>query len=288
LNSTLTRQYTAEHIAFSGTGSAYDPQTGEALVYAPAETHRVVSIAQSESYHEIEEFKGRQVDFTFTAMDAISEIIGALTTAQCGYLLVLQCYVSYEDGRLNNANKTPMDTSDMIAALKLGRKRQTFYDFLRKCLDNGIITKNDNGSYNVNPRYHFRGVTHNRAVVRSYTAKVKAAYREVNAADLGLMYRMLPYVHYGTNALCDNPTERDPLYIRWFNGKELAEAIGVHEKTLSGRLTRMKFGDEYVIARLNVGGTMKYVFNPNVFYRKNTTPDDTLIAMFNVNYKRKR
>lgn len=276
------RLYTAEHIAFNGTGSAYDPETGEALVYGPAETHRLVSIAQSDAYHEIEEFKGRQVDFTFTAMDAISEIIDVLSTAQCGYLLVLQCYVSYTDGRLNNANKTPMATSDMIAALKLGRKRQTFYDFLRKCLDNGIITKNDNGSYNVNPRYHFRGVTHNRAVVRSYTAKIKAAYREVNAADLGLMYRMLPYVHYGTNALCDNPTERDPLNIRWFNGKELADAIGVHEKYLARRLPKMKFAGEYVIGRFHLGDTRKYVFNPNVFYRKSTAADDSTIALFTV------
>ncbi|GMK47641.1 hypothetical protein PghCCS26_47710 [Paenibacillus glycanilyticus] len=276
------RQYTAEHIAFSGTGTAYDPETGEKLIYGPAETHRLVNIAQSEAYHEVEEFKGRQADFTFAAMDAISEIIDVLTTAQCGYLLVLQCYVSYTDGRLVNADKTPMATADMITALKLGKKRQTFYDFLRQCLDNGIITRCDNGHYNVNPRYHFRGVTQNRAVVRSYTAKVKAAYREVNAADLGLMYRMLPYVHYGTNALCANPTEKDPLQIRWFNGKELADAIDIHEKSLSRSLPRMKFGDEYVIARLNVGGTMKYVFNPNVFYRKNTAPDDTLIAMFNV------
>lgn len=273
---------TAEHLAFTGTGTAFDPTTGEALVYGPASTHRLVNVAQSEAYNEREQFRGRQPDFTFAAMDAISEVTNVLTTAQCGYLLVLQCYVSYEDGRLNNGNKTPMTTSDMIDALKLGRKRQTFYDFLRKCMESGIITKNDDGSYNVNPRYHFRGVTHNRAVIRSYTAKVKAVYREVNAADLGLMYRMLPFVHYGTNALCANPTEKYPHNIRWFNGKELADAIGIHEKSLSRSLPRMKFGDEYVIARLNVGGTMKYVFNPNVFYRKNTAPDDTLIAMFNV------
>lgn len=274
----------AEHIAFTGTGTAYDPQTGEALVFAPAETHRVVNIAQAEAHRDREEFKGRQADFTFAAMEAMHEVIDVLTTAQCGYLLVLQCHVDYGSGRLVRADKSAMTTTDMMRALQLGKKRQTFYDFLSACLDRAIITKNDDESYSVNPRYHFRGVTHNRAVIRSYSAKVKQIYREVKAVDLGLMYRMLPFVHYGTNALCANPTEQDPSKIRWFNGKELAEAIGVHEKTLSGRLTRMKFGDEFVVARLSLGEFKRFVFNPNVFYRKNTEPDATLTAMFNVNY----
>jgi hypothetical protein len=285
---TITIQ-TAEHIAFTGTGTAFDPETGEALVYAPAETHKVVSLAQYHAQHERAGFKGRQSDFTFTAMDAIHEVISVLTTAQCGYLLVLQCYVDYTDGRLLKGRKSPMSTADMMDALQLKRKRQTFYDFLNACQDHAIITQNEDGSYSVNPRYHFRGATNNQAVIRSYTAKVREVYREVNASDLGLMYRMLPFVHYGTNALCANPTERDPLKIRWFSGKELAFAIGVHEKTLSGRLSRMKFGDEYVVARLKIGAEpTRYVFNPNVFYRKDTAPDDTLLAMFNVNYKRKR
>jgi hypothetical protein len=274
----------AEHIAFTGTGTAYDPLTGEALVFAPAETHRVVNIAQAEAHKQREDFKGRQADFTFAAMEAMHEVIDVLTTAQCGYLLLLQCYVDYGSGRLVHADKTAMTTTDMMRALQLGKKRQTFYDFLSACLDRDIITKNDDESYSVNPRYHFRGVTHNRAVIRSYSTKVKQIYREVKAVDLGLMYRMLPFVHYGTNALCANPTEQDPNNIRWFNGKELADAIGVHEKTLSGRLTRMKFGDEFVVARLSLGEFKRFVFNPNVFYRKNTEPDATLTAMFNVNY----
>lgn len=281
--------YTAEHIAFTGTGTAFDPETGEALIYAPATTHKVVSLAQYAAHQAREEYTGRQRDFTFAAMDAIHEVINVLTTAQCGYLLVLQCYVGYTDGRLLKSRKDPMTTADMLDALKLKRKRQTFYDFLAQCLEHDIITQNDDESYSVNPRYHFRGATQSPAVIRSYTAKVREIYREVNAADLGLIYRMLAFVHYGTNALCANPFEKDAREIRWFNGKELADAIGVHEKTLSSRLSRLKFGDEYVIARLKIGKDVtKYVFNPNVFYRKDTEPDDTLIAMFNVNYNVKR
>ncbi|MFF2886656.1 hypothetical protein [Paenibacillus sp. NPDC057967] len=261
------------------------------LTLNPGEEVRKSTAKQRESFREREEFTGRAPDFTFADISEIDSVIGALTTAQCGYLLVLQCYVGYDDGRLVDGNKRVLTTALMMDVLQLKRKRQTFYDFLTVSLDNGILTKNDDGSYCVNPRYHFRGATQNRAVIRSYTAKVRHLYREVNAADIGLMYRMLPYVHYGTNALCANPTETDPMKIRWLNGKELAEAIGVHEKSLSRSLPRMKFGGEYVIARLKFGASnepVRYFFNPNVFYRKSKAPDDTLLAMFNVGYRTKR
>lgn len=276
---------TVEHIYFTGTGTAVDIETGEALVYAPASTHRVVSNSQSEAYREREEFKGHSANFTFADMDEIGAIIGELSPAQCGYLLLLQCYVDYADGMLVDSRKQALTTAQMMDVLQLKRKRTTFYDFLRVCLDHGIITKDTVDNYYVNPRYHFRGASRNRTVIRSYTARIKEVYREVNAADIGLMYRMLPYVHYGTNALCKNPYESDPKNIEWFNGRELAAILGVHEKSLSRSLPRMKFGGEYVIARLKFGSDsemMRYFFNPNVFYRKSSAPDDTLIAMFSV------
>ncbi|MFD1267579.1 hypothetical protein ACFQ3Y_09110, partial [Paenibacillus motobuensis] len=148
---------TAEHIAFTGTGTAYDPMTGEALVYAPASTHKVVNLAQAETYSARETFKRRQSEFTFMDMEELHEVIDALTTAQCGYLLVLQCFADYDGGRLVTGGKAPMTTADMMDVLKLKRKRQTFYDFLTNCTDHGIITRNEDGSYSVNPKYHFRG-----------------------------------------------------------------------------------------------------------------------------------
>lgn len=232
---------------------------------------------------------GRQRDFTASNMRNLHEVYSVLTTAQCGYLMLLQCYVGYDDGILVNSAKQPMTTSDMMSVLQLGRKRQTFYDFLNACIRNDIIRKTDEGQYAVNPYYHFRGAfgSNSQYVVKSYTSKVKRVYREVKAADIGLIYRMLPFIHYETNALCDNPYEKDPTKIRWFNRKELAEVIGVNAATLGRRLPNMKFDDEYVVARIKVGKEPeRYTFNPRVFYRKDSEPDSTLIALFNTD-KRK-
>jgi hypothetical protein len=226
---------------------------------------------------------GRTADFTVTNMRNIHEVYNVLTTTQCGYLMRLQCNVSYDGNVLVNADKTPMTKRDMMEALQLEKKRSSFYNFFGACVEHGIIIENADGTYSMNERYHFKGAFNDQYVVKAYTAKIKRVYREVKAADIGLIYRMLPFVHYETNALCANPFEQDPLKIRWFNRKELAEAIDVAPETLGRRLPKMKFDGEYVVARIKVGNEPeRYTFNPRVFYRKNGAPDSTLQAMFNV------
>jgi hypothetical protein len=257
-------------------------ETGEDLTVNYLMTNRV----QAEAYKRIKQAeKGRSNNFTFSAMDALHEVYSVLTTAQCGYLLLLQCHVNYDTGTLINADKSPMNKADMIQVLQLTKKRSVFYNFFNAAVTNGIINEND-GGYAINQRFHFRGVSDNPYVIKSYTAKVKRVYREVKAADLGLIYRMLPLVHYDTNALCSNPYESNPEKINFLDRAELAEAIDVSPGEISRRLPKMTFDGKYVIARVKVGGSEKYMFNPWVFYRKMSAPDKTLQAMFNVKKKK--
>lgn len=222
-------------------------------------------------------------DFSNANMPNIHEVYDALTTAQCGYLMLMQCYVDYSGVLVKSSrDKTPMTTTDMMSVLQLAKKRMTFYDFLNACTVHDII-REEGGIYSVNERYHFKGNFGSQYVVKLYTAKIKKVYSEVKATDIGLIYRMLPFIHYETNALCENPFENNPKHIRWVNKKELAAAIGVTPDTLGRRLKQMKFDGEFVVARIKVGGEPeRYTFNPNVFYRQSKAPDKTLIAMFNV------
>jgi len=227
---------------------------------------------------------GRSIGFTNANMRHLHEVYNVLTTPQCGYLTLLQCYIGWDDGVIVNPDKSPMKPVDMQHVLQLtGTKRSTFNDFLTACIDNGIITK-DGDKYVINERYHFKGAIDNQYVIKTYTAKVRRVYREVKANDIGLIYRMLPFVHMSTNALCADPFERDPKNIRWFTQRELADAIGVDVRTLRRRLPLMKFDGEYVIARIKLGNEPdRYTFNPSVFYRQDSAPDATLQAMFNAN-----
>ncbi|MCY7780059.1 hypothetical protein MOB41_16795 [Bacillus haynesii] len=254
-------------------------ETGEDLSTDYTLRHR----NQDDAFREQQKQTTDRRDFSNANMSNIHEVYDALTTAQCGYLMLLQCYVDYNGVLVKSSrDKTPMTTADMMSVLQLVKKPRTFYDFLSACITHDIIREED-GIYSVNERYHFKGNFGSQYVVKLYTAKIKKVYSEVKATDIGLIYRMLPFVHYETNALCENPFEKNPKQIRWFNKKELAAAIGVTSDTLGRRLKQMKFDGEFVVARIKVGTEPeRYTFNPNVFYRQSKAPDKTLLAMFNV------
>jgi len=279
--------YTNEHRYFRGTRTEVD-ENGEVRISAPAHTHKVVSIRQSDSHAERQEFRGRQPDFTFNVMEMLHEVTSVLTRAQCGFLLLLQCHVSYDSGRLVNADKSPMTTEDMRRALRMdGRKKKSsFYDFLARCTENEIILDNGDGTYSVNERYHFRGtVPTGLSVIKSYSAKIRRIYDKARPEDLGLIYTMLPLVHYATNTLCSNPSETVPEKVESLSRKELAETIGISIGEISRRLPTLTVDGEYVIAKVIVGGIDSYMFNPWVFYRKMTQPDETLRTIFRVKAK---
>jgi hypothetical protein len=257
-----------------------DIETGEDLT---AE-HKIINRKQVEAYkrklrNEEARLKGREIDFTFSVMDALHEVTSVLTNAQCGYMLVLQGYMNY-DGVLVNPNNTLMKTSDMMDVLNLREKTSTFYDFLNKATANRIILRNDDGSYSINQRYHFRGPIKGRQTVKSFTRSVRKAFAENKPEDLGLIYRMLPFVNMRTNTLCHNPYETIPERVRPLKAKELAEVIGVTPATLSRRVSEWTFNGEYVLAKVKVGKRTQYMFNPWIIYRGSIVPDDTARAIF--------
>lgn len=256
-------------------------QTGELKDFAE---FNAAKQRQNDAYKKKYLREGRKQDFTASNMRNLHEVYTVLTTAQCGYLMRLQCNMNYE-GVLVNSDKSPMDTADMMRVLQLTRKKSTFYDFLNACLEHDIIRKDSADIYSVNERYHFKGAFDDQYVVKSYTAKIKRVYSEVKAADIGLIYRMLPFIHFDTNTLCRNPFEPNPNLIEPFNRKQLAEAIGVSPSEISRRLPKMTFDGEYVIAQVTVGGKRSYMFNPWVFYRKDDEPDRTLQTIFNIKPK---
>lgn len=269
---------------------SYVDTDGRKRVDAPTDTHKLISRAQSDAFKAEQEAKewrrSNEPDYTSTDMSNLGEVYSVLTSAQCGYLMVLQCYVSYDDGVIvhpsKNSDKIPMTKPEMMKTLQLDKKRSTFYDFLEACTNYGIILENEDGSYSVNERYHFRGTFNSRAVVKTYSVTLRRVYREVKASDIGLIYRMLPFVHMSTNALCENPLERDPRKIRWFTQRELAGVIGVAPDTLGKCVKRMRFDGRPVLAQAKLlpEDPTKFIFNPYVFYRQKSAPDGLLAALF--------
>lgn len=259
-----------------------DPETGEIHDRAAVlvDGDRVTSAKQRKEYARIqsEKERSRGAEFTITNMSNIDEVIEKVSDKHCGYLLYLQCFVNY-DAILENPDKTSMSREDMMRTLKIGRT--ALYHFLREMTDAGVICE-DGDKYKLNPRYHFQGKTDNSAVVKTFVAKVKELYNEVNAKDLGFVYKLLRFVHLETNTICANPYERDVENTLPLTKADIAHVTGVTEKSVYTKLRNLRFGDQYVFAEVAYGKYRYYKINPFVFYRKKGQPDATLREMFSI------
>jgi hypothetical protein len=261
--------------------SMLNKETGEIRDFEEFQSARQ---RRAEGY--ISKLEGRKHDFTFTDMRNIHEVIGKIDDKHCGYLLYLQCFISYE-GVLVSADrdKAPLSKADIQAVV--GLKKTAFNEFFRSMLDNGIIFENEDGKYSVNPAYHFKGRLDNPHVIRSFTEKVRELYTGRNANKLGFIYKLLPYVHLETNTICANPYEKNVEAIGPLAKSEIAALTGVSEKTVFSYLRSMKLGDEFVFAEIRRGNERYYKLNPFIFYRKQGRPDATLREIFRLGFSGK-
>lgn len=279
----MTEQYrtratkTAEHEHFKGIYSFTD-ENGRPMIAAPADTHVVKSKKQLDAYMK-KKLQGRKHEHTRTDMEAIKEVILKIDENYCGYLLYLMCLIDYTGTVVDTQNK-PMNKLTLTKTL--GIKERAYQSFMTTMKRNDIIRIDENGAYVINSRYHFRGKAENLQTIKAFTTKVKSMYGDVKPKDLGFVYKLLPYVHFETNTICHNPYDRTGK-VHAMNVKEIANITGATEKTVYSKIRRLKFGDEYVFAQLEVkrgGKSVYYKINPFLFYRKNGRPDATLREVF--------
>jgi len=228
--------------------------------------------------------EGRQHEFTFSDMEQMKEVISMLDEKTCGYLLYLQCFVNFDNVLVKGQSKTPMTKKDIQETLKIGKS--AFAEFFKKVTKASVLLANEDGTFSINSRYHFRGKTQNERVIKSFTSKVKELYGQVNSKDLGFLYLLLPYVHYETNILCSNPFERNVEKIEPLSQLELSEIVGSDDRTTYRKIKKLQFDGMFVLAEVRCGKEKHYKLNPFVFYRKDGYPDTSLRADFLVKRKK--
>lgn len=233
----------------------------------------VKSVEHEETRRRIAKQKaeGRREGFVFNVMENLPYVANALTSAQCGYLLVLSTYIKYDsDGIIIRSEREaePMQQADMLKALGLrDSQRSTLTDFLATCIDYGIMRK-QGGGYAINDGFHLKGRPPNDRVVRSYITKLREMASENKPEQIGFIYKLLPAIHKTSNMLCANPNEMQPSAVVKLNRKQLAEMAGVNVSYVSRATTTMTYRGKSVFAKITTAtdGTF-YMLNPSIFRR---------------------
>jgi predicted transcriptional regulator len=251
---------------------------------------RVYSKEQVDNFKEREERKkSRGRMFSFADMDNVMKmkeeiVLGQsdLTVKDLGYFLVLQTYIDF-DGVLyeSSVKEKPMKKAD-IAKL-LGISKPTALKLVNKLLKHEMLLETKvegKKAFQINEKFHFRGHTKNKKLVKVFATKVREVYEELSPVDLGILYMVLPYIHHKTNVLCENPHETDVRKIEALSLTRLAELTGYTTSELSRRLNRMEFGDYIVFSKTIKQSKAHYTVNPLVFYRMDGEPRQDIVDTF--------
>lgn len=232
-----------------------------------------------------QKYEGRKERFIFNVMGNMNYVSGALTSAQCGYLLVLSTYINY-DGLLVTSERDgePIDRNAMLTVLGLREtQRSTLSEFLVACENYGIMRETSDG-FIISDGFHFRGKASDDNVARSLITKLREMASENKPEHLGFIYKLIPYINKYSNSICANPNEQIPSKRGKLNRKQVAEVAGVTPSYVSRITSTMIYNGKSVFAKVSTAteGTF-YMLNPTIFRRADRDDyDETTRDIFGI------
>jgi len=210
--------------------------------------------------------------------DPIRKIIRDLSLIEAGAVIKLLPFLRFKsEGKLLKNGK-PLKQSDIQHILKRGKKAtQAILDRLETL---GVIEKERDGRNNVyyiSLTFHSMGdVISDAKFTKLYQVKAKQIADELDLNEIGLLYKILPFFHFQTYYLCDNPDEEEPEIIRHLNREQLAALIGHDPQTVYENINKLR--SKGVIMTTGSRNTTHYLVHPDVMFRKEIEDEYTRVV----------
>lgn len=197
--------------------------------------------------------------------------------------IVLASYSTF-GGRLFDKNNNEIKKSSLKNIWDV-KNRASINETYEKLKEVGYITESEEGYIMINQDIFVKGEIQNWkqlkkengnfTYTRIFTDNIQDMYYNCKDSErkrLANFFKLLPYINFKYNVLCNNPTETDETKLETLNWRDLAVICGVDE-TNSSRLKRdlMKlkiFGYE-VIGQFETGNKKSVCVNPKVYYSGN-------------------
>lgn len=227
--------------------------------------------------------------FTFAHMKNMREVTDNLSSKLCGYVLLLQPYIQYKTNLLTTQgrNPEPLDDKGIAGVIDLHpRNAKTAISNLK---DAGVLEVTEKGYYRINDRYHFRKKAGGEADMLIKTFHTTLKQLKLKPAEMGFIYKLMPYVHYETNLICANPFEEAPQDVRYLNKRQIGETVGMSRNKVDDTLRSLKKAGALVTVERramdlddadNDGRDTLVILNPRMFSRLRGEHDKAILQFF--------
>lgn len=244
----------------------------------------------SQKRKELQTYRSRTDNpFTLVNMEASKEValLEELNNKELGYFLILLSYVDYTN-MLKTASDAniPMTEKELGQALKIKQKR-SYSAVFNKFIELGLMYKESVTLYNkehqafyIDKKYCIRGSNRSDKVVKLFIGSVQELFNqdEIKPADIGFLFKIVPFMHYQSNHLVRHPYERDYAKAEALSQRDIVELTGMDEKNVKKHL-RMKLSGVNVFGTFRAGRNSVYKVNPSIFFR-GVKPTEELLADF--------
>lgn len=244
----------------------------------PVEGYRVESeenIARKREYAQRQDAinkDGRH--YVASYHEPIRELSAILSLSELGAVMKLLPYMRMDKaGDLYYEGKR-MGSAEVAKAIgKASRWTATLISTLTTC---GILTESRDGRrkvYAIKSRYHSMGrVVSGARYTKVYQTKTRSDIRNLSVQAAGLLYCMIPYVHYQMLYLCTNPDEENCDALIHITQTSFAKTLGVDEQTARRGLRELN--KQGFVMRSDAFGSIVIKMNPDIMFRKEYTEDE--------------
>lgn len=239
-------------------------EDGEKRYAVDLETHMIISKRQQESYRQKKEMRGK--NWVACYHETIREVIKRLSLDEMGAMIKLLPYMRFnKEGRLIDNGK-PMGVKEIMPVI--GKKERQTKSILSALVKHGALRTEKDGRRNVyvvEPEFHTMGFTMDSPFTKLYQSFARNKLERLTTQQAGVLYAVLPFFHYKTFRLVHNPDECNEELIEPMTHGELAEMLGIDEKTLYRHMNALM--DIGVIMQSRMSRIVLYTVHPDLMYR---------------------
>lgn len=198
----------------------------------------------------------------------LKEVSDKLTLSQLGLFASLFRFMDFKDKRLKHDGRNLTKTT--ISKI-LGLNYHTTNKQLKGLVDSDLLIAHKVGNHNeyeINDSFVFIGKFLKKEFsTKIFTVKFAEMTDGMKLNEIGLFYRLIPYVNTERYVLCYNPYETDVDGINAIQTyTEIANIVGVDRSHISKLMN--KIGSKYLIINVAAGKNNVFVVNPELVSRK--------------------
>ncbi|MFK4473700.1 hypothetical protein ABH897_003431 [Paenibacillus sp. RC73] len=257
----------------------YLTDDGRWVQEVPVDGYRVESeeeIARKREYAQRADAASRNTKHYVTSYHGgVRNLTSMLSLNELGAVMKLLPYMRLDKGGDLYYEGKRMGSAEIAKAIgKVTRWTVALIGTLTKC---GVLTEAKEGRrkvYAVDSEYHSigRALKQGESFTKVYQTKTRSDVKNLTVQAAGLLYCMIPYVHYEMLYLCTNPDERDVSTLDHITQASLARIIGVDDQTARRGLRDLSKNG--FVMRSEAFGAVVIRMNPDVMYRKKFDNDE--------------